>query len=91
MIIFNQDRDAMIIYSQTDEIEVEIKYFNDVFMGVNLNLNGVLLGTFDSLLEAANEKAQIEAFAYPYYIVSGFSAWDEWETIMEGYADEEDE
>jgi hypothetical protein len=59
-----------------DRIKVELIYNDGDFIGVNLMLVGIILGTFDSLLEAMNERHAIMNFPFDVCYVSGYSEWD---------------
>lgn len=83
MYLINQDRDRAFELLPTDRIAVQIRIFNGVTMGWNLTCRNVLLGTFESIMEAIEEKARIEAWELPYYIVSGYQAWEVWEAVKE--------
>jgi hypothetical protein len=53
------------------------------YMGVNLVFRNVLLGTFYNIKEAMTERNSIMNYQHEIYVVSGYSAWDEWETVSQ--------
>lgn len=87
MYIISQDRDQGCEYLG-QPILLEFRIHNNVMMGYNLKMSNLLLGTFESAQEALEERQRIEDSTLPYYIVTGFSAWDEWETIKEAHYEE---
>ena len=78
MLLFNQDRDILVMFNPAeDNIRAELIYKDDEFIGVNLMFDGVLLGTFDSLLDAMNERHTIMNFPFDVCYVSGYSEWED--------------
>lgn len=78
MLLINQDRDAAVEFNQAkDIIQPLAMYSGDIFMGVNLICKRTLLGTFDTMKEAAIEKDSIMKSGREFYAVGGYSDWSE--------------
>ncbi len=85
MTILNQDRDVQIEATERElyeSLRYEDKYYDDKYLGTNLMFDDILLGTFDIEQEAGEELIRIITCPYDYYIVSGFSAWYDWRTLI---------
>ena len=73
MYIINQDRDMSIVYTKDSKLTYNINYINGVYFGINLLLDNIEIGTFDSLEEILMEIWCIKHCKYKYYIVNGFN------------------
>lgn len=89
MLIINQDRDLSVVFNpQRDELTVVPVAYKGQFIAYNIWCKSVMLGSFDNLDEAQAEIDRILKYPYEIYVVSGYSAWEEWETLQEVMADE---
>lgn len=76
MIIINQDRDVAVSYRKGNIIKLQDVIYNNNVIGINLFINGRNIGTFDYIEDALNEIKAIYNYDYPYYIVNGFSSYN---------------
>lgn len=83
MLIYNQDLDQQNEYNPSiDTLQLAAVYHDTTYMGTNLILNDVLLGTFDSHQEAVEERDIIRNYQHEIYAVSGRSPmWEDWSVI----------
>jgi len=78
MLLINQDRDVAMMFNDREQaITAHLVYIKGEFIAVNLMLDDVLLGTFDSLEEALIERGNIMECPYHIWYVSGYSEWEE--------------
>jgi len=84
MTIINQDRDIAITFNpQFDELVVIPVAHQGKLLAYNIWCKDVMLGTFDNLQEAQAEIDRILKYPYEIYVMSGYSCWEEWETLKE--------
>lgn len=76
MIIINQDRDVAVSYRKGNIIKLQDVIYNNNVIGINLFINGRNIGTFDYIEDALNEIKTIYNYDYPYYVVNGFSSYN---------------
>lgn len=77
MFILNQDRDTLYPYQNGDLLQTKENIVDGKMYGLNLFLEENFLGTFDSVLEIADEMKNIINCKYQYYVVGGFWDYDE--------------
>ncbi len=85
MLLINQDRDIQINASEREIMEslnLKDRYSDGKYLGTNVMYNDILLGTFDSDAEAVDEMIRIITFPYDPYVVSGYSAWPDWDELI---------
>lgn len=73
MFIINQDRDCIIQLQETSKLNYEIITKDNIFIGYNLLIDGIPIGTFDTINDLENEINNIYNCKYTYYITNGFS------------------
>lgn len=74
MIIISQDRDTSInLQKKLNTENVGIQLYMGNIIGYNLNIDGLLMGTFDTIIEVWDEINNINNCEYEYYIINGFT------------------
>lgn len=76
MIIISQDRDNSVTFRKGNKIEGVIIVQNGMYMGINLIVNTRLMGTFNTYEEVEQEINNILNCKYEFYIVNGFSDYE---------------
>lgn len=76
MIIINQDRDARISLQKKEDIKGQVIIKDNTYIGINLVYKDKILGTFDTFEEFITELININNCTYRYYVVNGFSDYD---------------
>lgn len=74
MIIISQDRDTSInLQKKLSTENIGIQLYMGNIIGYNLNIEKLLMGTFDTIIEVWNEINNINNCEYEYYIINGFT------------------
>lgn len=74
MIIISQDRDTSInLQKKLSTENIGIQLYMGNIIGYNLNIEKLLMGTFDTIIEVWNEINNINNCEYGYYIINGFT------------------
>ena len=74
MIIISQDRDTSInLQKKLNTENIGIQLYMGNIIGYNLNIDGLLMGTFDTIIEVWDEINNINNCEYEYYIINGFT------------------
>lgn len=77
MIIVTQDRDALLAFEDGDILETKKIVNEGVFHGVNIQLHGVILGTYGTMREVIAEIQNIINCMYLCYVMGGFEDYAE--------------
>lgn len=76
MLVISQDRDTAVSFKKSNSIKGEIIIKDNIYLGINLIVNGRYMGTFDTLEEYIAEAHNIVNCTYDYYVVNGFEDYD---------------
>lgn len=77
MLIINQDRDKQIELHRKEQLKIGVSCYDKTILGYNLFCDNELLGTYDTMLELLKEVKNILRYKYKYYLISGFSNYEE--------------
>ena len=72
MFILNQDRDELYYIQKPYKIEGKIASYKNQYLGINLYIDNVFLGTFDSIEEYLQEEYNIKHCNNILYKINGF-------------------
>ena len=73
--IITQDRDRVVLLTSISQIGVKLVEISSQFAGFNLLLDGILLGTFDTLDEINKEIMGILENKGEFHVISGYSPY----------------
>lgn len=89
MLLMNQDRDISILFNpRFDELTAIPVGFKGLHMAYNIWCRDVMLGTFDTRVQAQAEINRIMNCPHEMYLVSGHSEWEQWEQVKEAMRNE---